>query len=74
MMMSDMIAYCSETAHVWPDGKKKKKKKSMYVSALMSQMPSLLSMRAEEAEAQAPDIAITTCAGIMDCDISLWSL
>lgn len=24
MMMSDMIAYCSETAHVWPDGKKKK--------------------------------------------------
>lgn len=71
MMMSDMIAYCSETAHVWPDGKKIK---SMYVSALMSQMPSLLSMRAEKAEAQAPDIAITTCAGIMDCDISLWSL
>ena len=50
------------------------KKKNMYVSALMSQMPSLLSMRAEEAETQAPDIAITICAGILDCDISLWFL
>lgn len=41
----------------------------------MAQMPSLLSVRAEEeAEAQAPDIAITTCAGTVDCDASLWSL
>lgn len=70
MMMSDMTAYCSEIAHIWPDGIKK----SMHVSTLVAQMPSLLSLRAEEAEAQAPDIAITTCAGIVDCDASLWSL
>lgn len=50
------------------------KKKSMHASALMSQMTSLLSVRAEEAEAQAPATAITTCAGIVDCGISLWSL
>lgn len=56
-MLIDMVAYCSEIAHVWVYDKK-----TTFVSQpLYLPMSSFLSVRAEEAEPRAPVITITTC-------------